>query len=787
MTIKTNKAQNISIVRRVSITVIVLMIFTALLSVSTTFWHIKNQLEQEFREKLNDGVELLASSLVHPIWSFDKDNASTICNAFALNQEVVLINVVAPGFEHSVCSYSKKGNSDVFYLKEDITYEGQVIGEVAVGISSKNFDKSMSSVVAFNLFILLVITIAVIISLNWILKQFLAQPLSILGQWAVNLSSGLYNSPWQNIKERELQPLAEQFMNMADKIATREMDLKKLSLATEQSPSGVMITDTTGKVEYVNQAFERLNGYGKQELIGSYNATFNSDITPKTLKALIWQEISSGRTWSGELQNEHRNGALIWENTRIAPIKNEQGVVCHFVIVSEDITIRKQQEEQIVKQAHYDSLTGLPNRFLCIDRLKCVLKEAERDKQYVSVLFLDLDDFKKINDTLGHATGDELLVLAGQRLQNCLRKCDTVGRLGGDEFIVIAGNLPSASSTASLASNLIKEFRAPLLLDDREFLLTISIGIASFPVDGKNEIELLKNADTAMYQSKKEGRNTFNFFTQSMNAQVSRKLLLEQRLRGAIERNELDVHYQLIIDCETGMPSGAEALVRWNSPELGNISPNEFIPVAEQNGLIVPIGMFVLQKAVNSAVRWRSMSEWYSEFKISVNLSPRQFRSKDLLAEINSILSVMGVTGDILALEITEGVLMSGHLNVAQVLSKLTSAGIELSMDDFGTGYSSLSYLRTFPFSRLKIDRSFVQDLLRNRADHELVFATVKMANALGLKVVAEGVETSRHYIALKKIGCDYAQGYYFNKPCDEDSFTQLLKESCQKNVKKLW
>ena len=282
-----------------------------------------------------------------------------------------------------------------------------------------------------------------------------------------------------------------------------------------------------------------------------------------------------------------------------------------------------------------------------------------------------------------------------------------------------------------------------------------------------------------MYQSKKEGRNTFNFYTRSMNEHISRRLILEQQLRKALERGELEVHYQLIVDSNSGYASGAEALVRWFSPELGSVSPDEFIPIAEQNGLIIPIGMFVLRESILAATQWQSLNECYANFKISVNLSPRQFRTKHLISDIDAVLSEFGVGGGILALEITEGVLMSQHLDVSRVLTQLMERKIELSMDDFGTGYSSLSYLRTFPFSRIKIDRSFIQDLLIDNADYELVVATIQMAKALGLKVIAEGVETSAHFSELRKMGCHYAQGYFFNKPCNYIEFTELLIKRC--------
>ncbi len=429
---------------------------------------------------------------------------------------------------------------------------------------------------------------------------------------------------------------------------------------------------------------------------------------------------------------------------------------------------RSQQryENRLLQHAHFDALTNLPNRLLALDRLDQLLKEAQREDHKVAVLFLDLDDFKKINDSLGHDVGDQLLIEAAQRLRDSVRSDDTIARLGGDEFVVLLGGLKSPIDAQAVAEKLLYQFQKPYRWDHRELVLTLSIGIAIYPDDGSSLAELLRNADSAMYFSKKQGRNVSHFFTSTMNQDATRRLVMEEQLRGALERNELYLCYQPLIAVSSGRLTGAEALLRWNNPVLGGVSPEEFIPIAEQCGLIVPIGRYVLEQAMNSVAQWNNTYGW--NLKISVNLSPCQFRDSNMLPFIQQTLAKTGVKSEYLALEITEGVLISSHANIDESLAALSEMGITIAMDDFGTGYSSLSYLRRYPFHTLKIDRSFVSDITTDPHDRELVNAVIAMAHSLGLEVVAEGVESEAELTYLKSRGCDMAQGYLISRPLPE-------------------
>lgn len=482
----------------------------------------------------------------------------------------------------------------------------------------------------------------------------------------------------------------------------------------------------------------------------------------------IDKAITSGDVVSFEYDLHMPKGVAYFE-ARMTPLVSENQVI----VIVRDITEQHQASELIKRHAFYDNLTGLPNRFLALDRLSQMLNETERNDEKTAVLFLDLDDFKKVNDTLGHDVGDKLLVESAVRLKKTIRKEDTLGRLGGDEFILLIRSLEGDHTASAIAENLLEAFREPFEIDGRELILTLSIGIAMSPENGKDTSKLLRNADTAMYKAKSLGRNTYSFYTKEMNTKMLRRLEIEGQMRGALARGEFEVNYQPQINTLTREVIGAEALLRWHNPELGHVSPAEFIPIAEHTGLIVPIGQFVLEQALSFLNIWQTKHQ--SSLRIAVNLSPRQFRDNRLLSFIESALTNADIDASNLELEITEGVLMIGKSYIDNALVKLHELGIKLSMDDFGTGYSSLSYLRQYAFDILKIDRCFITNINNNKSDCDLVKGTIALAHSLGLKVVAEGVETKEQFEQLSLLACDYIQGYYFSKPITPQ---QLLEYS---------
>lgn len=544
----------------------------------------------------------------------------------------------------------------------------------------------------------------------------------------------------------------------------------------ETIPDLVWLKDPDGYYIACNTKFERFFGAKEADIIGKTD----HDFVDKALADMFRENDLAAIAAGGSRSNEETvtyasDGHQEILETIKTPMYGPYGDVIGVLGVSRDITERKQQEEKIRHQAHFDSLTGLPNRFLALYQLDQRISHAHRHQQKLALIYVDLDDFKRINDSLGHDTGDKLLIEASARLRSAVRKEDTVGRLGGDEFIVIIDQMDSVEDVANVAENLINCFRKPFNIDNRELLSTATAGIALFPDDGQTPEELLRYADSAMYYAKEAGRNSFAFFTNSMNRDVSRRVQLEEQLHGALSRNEFRLCYQPQIQVSTGHISGFEALLRWRNPVLGDVSPAEFIPVAEHTGLIVPIGKFVLEHAMVAGARWRAALG--QDITMAINLSPRQFRDPNLITEILTTLDQSAFPKHCLELEITEGVLISGHGFIEAALEELSSSQITIAMDDFGTGYSSLSYLRNYPFDVLKIDQSFVRDITQDPADKELVNAAITMAHSLGLKVIAEGVETHEQLSLLKAQQCDLAQGYLISKPLESDQVDTLVRK----------
>lgn len=469
-----------------------------------------------------------------------------------------------------------------------------------------------------------------------------------------------------------------------------------------------------------------------------------------------------------------RNGAYYWEQIVVSPIKDEGGRITHFLIIGEDISIRKRYEQQLLRQANYDVLTGLPNRMLALDRLKLAVAQAQREEGLVGVMFLDLDNFKHINDTMGHDAGDTLLVEASRRVSSCLRGTSTVARLGGDEFLVLLPGLKDEQGAGQVAERILKGFNAPFLLGGQEVFVTTSIGIAIYPLDSDNTSTLLQNADAAMYEAKHNGKSSWERFAPQMKELSHERLQMESRMRRALELDEFELWYQPIIDAATGRVTGAEALLRWNSPVMGLVMPDRFIPLAEETGMIIPIGRWVIEQACAAAKRWEDATG--TALNIAVNVSPRQFRDPEFVSSVQQILTACDMPANRVELEITERLLLDSGIEAATILQELDDTGIRLSVDDFGTGFSALSYLKSYPFDTLKIDKSFVADVLGADDNSALVRAIINMAHSLSLTVVAEGVQEAAQATFLSAHGCDFLQGYHYSRPIPDADFLAWLR-----------
>lgn len=536
---------------------------------------------------------------------------------------------------------------------------------------------------------------------------------------------------------------------------------------------GITITDTNGLIINANPAFTTITGYEVDEVIGKNPNILKSDQHSKEFYNSMWADIREKGHWVGEIWNRRKNGESYPELLSISAIRDTYGAVTHYVAVFHDITEMKSKEEQLKYQAHHDALTGLPNRVLLTDRISMAISRASRLETKLALFYLDLDNFKTINDSLGHAVGDIILQQTTTRISEIFRNQDTLARLGGDEFVILVEDVSDEYHLINQAERLLKTFSTPFLVNEHELHITTSLGITMFPDDGGNPGTLIKNADMAMYQAKEEGRNGYHMFRQEMHERVERRLTIENALRQAISKDEFVVFYQPKVDIKSGHIYGLEALVRWLRPETGIISPAEFIPLAEETGLIIDIGKFVFEESC--VTRNMLKEKTAKDLIISINVSGRQLKQPELLKDIKDIVESSGCQPQMMELEITESMLMENVDNTVDTLNEIAKLGFSLSIDDFGTGYSSLAYLKKFPINTLKIDRSFVMDITENQDDARIVQTIVDMSKNLGLEVVAEGVETKEQIKMLKEFGCTKIQGFLYAKPMPLDELIPFL------------
>ena len=557
----------------------------------------------------------------------------------------------------------------------------------------------------------------------------------------------------------------EQRMDLADKVF-------------QNTQEGIVVTDGSGAIISVNPAFTAVTGYRADEVLGCNPKLLKSGRHDEAFYRGMWSEIARCGQWQGEIWNRRRNGEIYPEWMNISAVHGRDGEPVYYVAVFSDISLVKQNEERLHRLAHYDALTGLPNRALFADRLRQALIQAQRGATQVGLLFIDLDRFKLVNDTLGHRAGDDLLQEVAARLQAAVRAQDTVSRLGGDEFTVILPELHAPAGAANVAEKIIEVLSMPFFLGRREVFVTPSIGIAVYPLTGDDAESLIKHADIAMYQAKAEGRNTYQYFRPGNDAASRDVFELEHGLRHALNRGEFRLVYQPEVEIESGRVIAVEALLRWQHPTRGDIPPADFIPVAEDSGLIDAIGEWVLREACAQARRWQENG--LAPVRMAVNLSVRQLRNPRFAEKVVEILDETGLAPEWLEVELTESMLMQHARDMMGILWQLKSIGVRLSIDDFGTGYSSLNYLKRLPVDTLKIDRSFIEGLGRNQNDQAISNAIIALANSLNLRVVAEGVEKQEQLWYLREHHCCDAQGFFFSKPVESDRLACMLHNSAR-------
>lgn len=576
-------------------------------------------------------------------------------------------------------------------------------------------------------------------------------------------------------RARLVQENRDYHENLELQVRQRTAELRKLSTAVEQSANSVVITDINGIIEYVNPKFTAVSGYSSEEAIGRTPSFLKSDKQTKSYYTEMWKTITAGKEWQGEFCNKTKQGRLYWELCSIAPIKDESGIITNFVAIKEDISSRKQQEEQLYYQANFDVLTGLPNRHYFQKYLELQLELINHENQYLILMVLDVDNLKFVNDTFGHEFGDILITGIARRLEVvCGHNC-VISRFVGDEFTMI----PPLSTDIDEARQRAEQIRGAMndvfVVKGTEIIATASIGVVVYPEDGESVESLLKNGESAMYQAKKDGKNSICFYTRELNSQLEKRFALEAKLHKAIDLGEFTLNYQPQINQAKGSIIGVEALLRWTPSGEAPVSPCLFVPILEESGMIVAVGEWVLWQVCSQAVSWQKLG--LPELRMSVNISALQFMRSDLDVTVKRVLEVTGLDPRCLCLELTESMVMVDSARTLEKMTALADIGVILSLDDFGTGYSSLEYLGRLPINELKIDISFVHRMLTTRNDAAVVNTIIAMGQGLDMQLVAEGVETEEqlHYLAERE--CGIIQGYYFSPPLKSDEFVSFCRE----------
>ncbi|HCW92903.1 MAG TPA: hypothetical protein DHM44_04400, partial [Flexistipes sinusarabici] len=553
-----------------------------------------------------------------------------------------------------------------------------------------------------------------------------------------------------------------------------EKQLQLLASVFENTIESIMIVSSDGKIQKVNQAFLDSTGYSEEEIVDFSPLEIQPFNENRRYLLKVAAEVRKNDRWKGEIWCRKKTGEIFPQWMSVSVLKDDSGNVMNYILLLHDITSLKKSEEELRHQATHDMLTGLPNRQLFEDRLKRAVAHHERYGGKFALLFIDLDNFKNINDTLGHKIGDLLLIKAGETLLECCRESDTVARLGGDEFTIILNDIEDENGIVTVTERILKAVSSAKKVGGHEVYTSASIGIAVYPADGRNSVSLIKNADMAMYKAKELGANDYYFYNSDLKVRLERKISLTTKLAKALEENDIKVYFQPLIDLKSGKITGAEALARWQTDTSRFIRPDEFIEAAEESGLIGTLGDHVLNKSCENLRKWHDAG--FENLTMSVNLSVKQMNDQNLVTKSKDTLKKYSLKPTDLVYEITENVAMKDFDATLALFKELSGLGVRISMDDFGTGYSSLAYLKQFPLNSIKIDKVFLHNIPENEKDNNLIKGIVWMAKSLGLNVVAEGVENKFQSEFLREIGCNGCQGYYYSRPLPEDEFFDYLK-----------
>ncbi len=585
----------------------------------------------------------------------------------------------------------------------------------------------------------------------------------------------------KEIKRRHLAETGLLQINdeLETRVEQRTSAIKKLSSVVQQTDDIVVITDPDGIAEYVNPAFEKITGYSSDEVVGKELGLIKSDMHEAKFYTTLWETIVAGDSFRDVFINRKKNGDIYYEEKTITPLKDDNGEIYNYVSTGKDISDRMEIQEKLHHMATHDALTGLPNRVMVNDRLLHAIEQGERSQSKIAVIFIDLDRFKEVNDSLGHPSGDALLKIVAKKLKSSLRHGDTLGRFGGDEFTILMEGINQIDDVSAVMQKILKTVSEPVLLGGYEIVSSASIGVTIFPDDAADADVLIKNADVAMYRAKARGGDSYEFYTLDMSVQADERMELQHSLSHAMERGEFDLYYQPKINVQTGRVIGMEALLRWEHPKMGLVEPSKFIPVLEETGKIVDVGYWVFRMAC--AFHQELKEKGFQPLRISINLSARQFHDEGLLEFVEMICAEHDLDARQLEVEITESLLIENMDVAVTILDRLHAAGVHIAIDDFGTGYSSMSYLKRFPIDSLKVDQSFVKDIPDDKDDVAIVRAIVALGETLGMNLVAEGVETSAQLEFFTEVDKCEIQGFFISKPLARDEFAIWLSEHNKK------
>ncbi len=761
------------------------------------------QAKASFTEDMNrsgqERVQLIAESLTNLILAYDYSNIESLAERIVKLEDVQSIHIMNQSGRVMVSRLNAKLNNSVRGLtfSSPILFSGQEIGKVEIELSTQKLRDSVNSTYRNVIFVITLFGALLGGVLYISVSIFIIKPLIRLNEAANKLAEGDFSANLPAIRDDELGNLVRSFASMREARQKTENELNNLNASLESIVmarvaelraseqyvhailenvnEGIIVIDENERVESFNTAAEKIFGYDSKEIVKQHFGRLLSgeslSLTGRYHRFNPDENFSPAFGVTREVVGIRKDLSAFPLELKTNQLRIQNRLL--FITTARDISDRKEAEQRIRYMASHDALTSLPNRTLLQDRIQQTLVHNGRRNLRAAVLFIDLDKFKLINDTLGHDIGDGLLMEAATRLIGCIRNEDTVARQGGDEFIILLSQISTPPDAGSIAEKLLESLLRPFLIKGKELHISASIGIAIYPDDGTSMEQLLKNSDTAMYHAKESGRSNYQYFSGKMNEQAAEKQVISSELRHAIERNQLSLAYQPVVDIRSNAICGLEVLLRWQHPDHGMIPPAKFIPLAEESGYILAIGDWVMRTTCQQISSWQQLG--YDVPRIAINLSAKQFRQKQLAEHICAILDETGIKASSIGIEITESMLVENVEDVVNTLLTLSNMGLEISIDDFGTGYSSLSYLKRFPINKLKIDKSFINDVATHLDDAAIVKAILAMAMGLGMTVVTEGVETEAQLAFLKQHQCDQYQGYLFSKPLSPLEITALL------------